>query len=119
MSTEAVPAPVPATTTEPAHTHPLTVLVTVLRSIPALLGVGVVMVAQSGAGQWVGDIGVAWWWLLLGSSRQEGPEIVFPNFFGWSIGTAGDGNGSRRIVGNALGTAKREGRGCRGLLLAL
>ena len=66
MSTEAVPAPVPATTTEPAHTHPLTVLVTVLRSIPALLGVGVVMVAQSGAGQWVGDIGVAWWWLLLG-----------------------------------------------------
>lgn len=66
MSNEAVPAPVPVTSTQPAHTHPLTVLVTVLRSIPALLGVGVVMVAQSGAGQWVDDIGVAWWWLLVG-----------------------------------------------------
>ena len=66
MSGEPVPAPVTATSTEPAHTHPLTVLVTVLRSIPVLLGIGVVMVAQSGAGQWVDDTGLAWWGFVLG-----------------------------------------------------
>lgn len=46
--------------TEPRHTHPLTVLVTVLRSIPAVLAAGVVLVAQTGGGQWVGEVDVSW-----------------------------------------------------------
>jgi putative membrane protein len=66
VSDEAAPAPLPVTSTEPAHTHPLTVFVTVLRSVPVLLGIGVAMLAQSGAGQWVEAVPVAWWGLVLG-----------------------------------------------------
>lgn len=61
-------APVDATespATAPQRTHPLTVLVTVMRSIPALIGVAVVMVAQSGAGRWIDDIGVSVLLLVL------------------------------------------------------
>ncbi len=42
--------------TAPVHTHPLTVLVTVMRAIPALLAAGLVMVAQSGLGDVVDEI---------------------------------------------------------------
>lgn len=45
--------------TEPQHTHPLTVLVTVLRSIPAILAAGIVLIAQSGGGQWIDDVDVS------------------------------------------------------------
>lgn len=49
----------PSAATAPQRTHPLTVAVTVLRSIPALIGVAIVMVAQSGAGQWIDEIDVS------------------------------------------------------------
>ena len=49
-----------ASATQPQHTHPTTVLVQVMRTIPVLLGVGVVMLAQSGAGSWLGDLDVSW-----------------------------------------------------------
>ncbi len=76
-----VPAPdvAPAETprgTAPRHTHPLTVLVTVLRSIPALIGVGIVMVAQSGAGDWLGDVTVSWVLVVLGGFALLGVLAV-------------------------------------------
>ena len=46
--------------TSPQHTHPLTVLVTVMRSIPAILAAGIVLVAQTGGGQWIGEVDVSW-----------------------------------------------------------
>jgi putative membrane protein len=52
--------------TSPQRTHPLTALVTVLRSIPALVGVAILMLAQSGGGQWLDDIEVSWLLVVLG-----------------------------------------------------
>jgi len=51
--------------TAPQRTHPLTVLVTVMRSIPVLIGVAIVMVAQSGAGEWIDDVGASWLVIVL------------------------------------------------------
>lgn len=50
MTDAAAPPATAPPATMPQRTHPLTVLVTVLRSIPALLGVGVVMLVNSGQG---------------------------------------------------------------------
>lgn len=68
MSEPAQPDAVPPSTagTQPRQTHPLTVLVTVLRAIPALIGVAVVMVAQSGGAAWVDEVDVSWVLVLLG-----------------------------------------------------
>lgn len=50
--------PPPGGATVPRHTHPLTVLVTVMRSIPALLAAGVVIGLQSGLGDILDDVDV-------------------------------------------------------------
>ena len=59
------PVPAPSRATPPRHTHPLTVLVTVLRSVPALLGIALVMVVQSDPGEWVASVDVSWALVVL------------------------------------------------------
>lgn len=59
------PGPAPSLATPPQHTHPLTVAVTVLRSVPALLGIAIVMVAQSDPGEWVARVDVSWALVVL------------------------------------------------------
>ena len=61
-----VAAPALEVATSPTHTHPLTVLVTVMRSIPALLAAGLVLVLQSGLGDVVDEIDVNVLGVVLG-----------------------------------------------------